>query len=86
MRHIEESPKPRAPQHVIDTLREVDRILSMESAGFSKEVKDEIRLWVETWSRYPIQEVLAWAEGGRGRVESVSYGQRFVSSPRTDRP
>lgn len=80
MRHIVKSPKPRAPQHVIDTLREVDRILSMESAGFPKETKDAIRLWLETWSRYPIQEVIAWAEGSGGRVESVGYGQRFVSS------
>ena len=70
--------KARAPQHVIDALRDLMKTTSMERASFgnspeeSEAVKKAVRLWLETWTREPLRDLLAWAEGRPGRV-SGSY-------------
>lgn len=78
--------KARTPQHIIDALSEIERILTMESASFgyskdeSEKIKKAIKPWIDTWSLEPLRDVLAWAKGEEGSV--VSY---YTRTPRFSR-
>lgn len=85
MVYVEESQKPRAPRHVIDTLRNIEKILRMDRASFSmneeesNQIKATIRPWVESWSHGPVKDLLAWATGAGGTIEQRQDGARFYA-------
>ena len=74
----------RLPYTVVALIAGAARRANLDSAAFSsdvardKEIKDAIRLWLQTWIQGPLEEVLAYDRGERtaaqlaGTVGSVS--------------
>lgn len=71
--------KQRMPTWVLQELKEIRRIATMEQAGFSpnhglsdkaftEQIREATRIWRESWILGPLDGVIAWGQGEPGHT------------------
>jgi hypothetical protein len=56
-------------REALEELREVKRVSTLKTAGFSCSIKEIIRLWAQIWIEAPVERVIDNLEAELKRIE-----------------